>query len=237
MKRLVLLTLIISVFLFSPTTSECATYSFVDDFWGEYFHWDDILYEWDPQRQIWSNSIVQGNTGGFISNMNFIISSDGAIGKPVYVELTFAFSVYGGIGAMEDSSNFFQLNPNNFAGADNIDIWQNFEFYAESADDNASAQLLHQNSSGTITLGLYAKTGDAIDTGILWASADIMGCNNIDVSGMHLYDNDLETKIIFGAMSLVSASGYKITPVPEPTSMLLLGLGLAGIAGFRKRMK
>ena len=58
-----------------------------------------------------------------------------------------------------------------------------------------------------------------------------MGCNNSDIWAVAL------------AKSVLSVDGGEIgspepgVGVPEPATMLLLGFGLAGLAGFKKRFK
>ena len=67
-----------------------------------------------------------------------------------------------------------------------------------------------------------------------WLSVNILGTLDVTVQA---YDTQFGAGDFYIASSTLEASGYGHEPVPEPGTMLLMGLGLAGIVGARRRRK
>ena len=66
---------------------------------------------------------------------------------------------------------------------------------------------------------------------------------SVDAGGINftsyppLFDPSIYTQIILGVEVSFGFSAQVIGPVPEPTTILLLGLGLVGLAGVRRKMQ
>lgn len=217
MKKRYMLLFALPIFLLFPMISSAATYSMGDYVcWSMW--WDDIVFAWDAQQQTWSNGSVVGQDTGVVL-ITHIVSSDGAIGRPVYVEVTFDYNIewvfpYG------NESRWAVLNADNYAGADSIDIWADF-----------GGALSHVTSSGSAKAGFVAETGSDINYSPAWA-----GPVHVDLSGIHLYDNNLDTAVVWGVTSWHTTTGYTITPISEPATIFLLGLGLMGVVGIRRKV-
>jgi len=61
--------------------------------------------------------------------------------------------------------------------------------------------------------------------------------NTMSFSIAHLSSDNLDDIIVTGLEISYEDSGPYSSPVPEPATLMLLGSGLFGLAGFRKKMK
>jgi hypothetical protein len=63
------------------------------------------------------------------------------------------------------------------------------------------------------------------------------GRNGNTIMGRVFYDTTALADAVDSGYGLVTEFSTGTTSVPEPTSMLLLGLGLLGVAGIRRKLK
>ena len=101
-----------------------------------------------------------------------------------------------------------------------IDAYNSFKFYL---DDNVVASF-----TGTDVIAAGGTFGDqlSLNSNRYVNFLDLPNFNSFELSS---------AQFAFEADNI--AIGYNPTRVPEPTTMLLLGLGLIGLAGVRRRFK
>lgn len=118
-----------------------------------------------------------------------------------------------------NSTNFTASPTTNFDGNQNLSCWGRF---------NASYKNLGELSS-------FSFSVDNSDSGINWTTAsDVLVLNGVNgyYAAAHVKDPapayDSQTGF---------AAGNGNTPVPIPAAIWLLGSGLIGLVGLRKRFK
>jgi len=102
-----------------------------------------------------------------------------------------------------------------------------FSYAVDDAMDlyiNGQVVYSHQGAGNTNTPGYKA-----IDSSLFVAGNNIIAISAWDGSDSIVYNR--------GGEALTATFLLETNPVPEPTTMLLLGTGLAGLAGFRRKFK
>jgi hypothetical protein len=139
-----------------------------------------------------------------------------------------------------------EWTPTSGTGTEYISLGYGTSVYANGAvireagyDNNGFVKqvdvVYEDNSLYTVWAGTGPGsdgTGLAVDFSVSWSTTPYL------VKGLIIYTiNNADT---WGAIDSVQLKGDTEAPggtsVPEPTTMLLLGLGLIGLAGVRKRM-
>ena len=124
-------------------------------------------------------------------------------------------------------------NDKDFWDADEMVYKSAYYFTPNTAPDHSSTQFLDQNYHNPVIVATYyfETTFDSIEAGDYWLRARV-ACNA-----------DAGTLAGFSPMGSYyqgEIEDWKLTvkqPVPEPSTILILGSGLIALAGFRRKSK
>jgi len=104
---------------------------------------------------------------------------------------------------------------------------------------NAGVAFVHNQTAGTLSLGGYAPTAISLSlmdfAGTVFADTSLP--NSLDWSSFGLGTIVVDTYPSEGGVIEISGRIDSFSAVLEPASLLLLGMGLAGLTAVRRRLR
>lgn len=134
-----------------------------------------------------------------------------------------------------DRFGFFNVSGN---GTLSVDADYTIELFLE---DEGDFEYIWARGVGYVKLGKHDSSGNVWD---VLADNQWGGVNTMfSEYGSHVFDGTLHIEHAYsdGELGMFDISGQSaingVNPVPEPTTMLLLGSGLAGLTAFRRKFR
>lgn len=173
----------------------------------------------DPTGELGGSELVWVKDG---LTLTVTASPSGNSGDYVYLD-----SGSAGVGVCGELNNSKQCNPSSDDNVTTLE-WLNFNFDSEVSLDFSSSLFKNANH----------VTYDPIPSGI-WMEVDSSASYNLGVNGngaLSYSGSDFRFWTSSNATQFY-VSTFEANPVPEPSTMLLFGAGLAGIAGASSRRR